>query len=153
MSSWSINTFYGFISRWKKPCLWMYAKDSASCLVMCLIYLSYKTRPFSRLYVVSLYKSFSMYSNTKWASLPTLIISLSFMILGWDILRSALTYDNWRHSSQVPYFFLSCLIATIYFVCLFYASSTLPKDPEPSFLSFSYFYISSWILGFLYFKF
>ena len=26
-------------------------------------------------------------------------------------------------------------------VCLFSANSTLPKDPEPSFLSFSYFYI------------
>lgn len=53
-SSWSIRTFYGLRSRWKNPCLWMYERASAICLVMYLIYLSYSVFPFYLLSVISL---------------------------------------------------------------------------------------------------
>lgn len=122
LKSLSISTFSGFKSLWKNPCLWIYAKASIICLVICLISLSAKDLPFYILSVISLYKSFSIYSNTKCASFPIRMSYFNLMTLGCAIFLRALTSDNCRHSSQVPYFFFSCLIATIYFVCLFSAN-------------------------------
>lgn len=67
--------------------------------------------------------------------------SFNLMILGWFIFLNAFTSDSCRHSSQVPYFFLRRLIATIYFVSVFWAFSTLPNVPEPNFWMIWYFYI------------
>ena len=110
---------------------------------MCAISSSVNFCPFYFFYVISLNKSFSMNSNTKYASLSTLITYLSLITFSWNIFLNALTYDNCKHSSHVPYFFLSCLMATISLLMIFWAFSTFPKEPEPNFLIIWYFYIST----------
>jgi len=67
-------------------------------------------------------------------------------MLGWFILRRALTSDNCKHYYQVPYFFLRRFIATTSFVCVFSAFYTLPNVPEPSFFMMWYFSINSNLL-------